>query len=426
MSGQTLVPPASASSRADIESFDPFEDSAQMRLLRDAKPRTIAAMIVTGLLAVVLSAIIGNRFGTLADFQPIDDAQRLMQVGDPPPSLPSFPLTRDVISWYLIVMSAATLAIVRLQWRWITAIVPHLAEAGALHWRGSMGGARRWRELLVGSAHADDAPKDFLDAALNRARRVITATGRYWWVIFIVAAAVAVGYINGEVDGSFGALAPPHLSAGGEQKWLDEAISSWWAGPDNLYGLFVYFVISALMFSAIAAQNAVGFAAIYLFVVMRRTFEFRCDWENRDGRYGWDPLAALYRITLLALVLHIAAITSVMWVMGWGRYAYMTILIVIPVIAVPLYLIVPAIIFARFGKREKKRRIAELTAERTAELGGSEEIALLRALRDEIEYVRKAKINPLRPSRREIPASVATILIPATLTAVQVIAAINS
>ena len=427
MSGQTVVPPASPSTRADIKSFDPFKDSEHMRSLRDAKPRTIAMMIITGLVAVVASAIIGHRLGTFADFQPIKDAQRLMQIGHPPPSLPSFPLTRDVVSWYLIVMSAATLVIVRLQWRWITAVVPHLASAGALHWRGSMGGARRWRVLLVGSAHADDAPGEFLDAALKRARLVVTATGRYRWVIAVVAGAVAAGYINGVLDGSFGALAPPHLSASGEKTWLNEAISSWWASRENVSGLLVYFVISALMFSAIAAQNAVGFAAIYLFVVMRRTFEFRCDWENRDGRYGWEPVAALYRTTLLSLVLHVAAITSVMWVMvGWARYLYLTVLIVIPVVAIPLYLIVPAIVFSRFGKREKKRRIEELTAKRTAEVHGAEDIVLLKLLREEIEYVQKAKINPLRPSIREIPASVVTIVIPVTLTAVQVIAAINS
>jgi hypothetical protein len=405
-----------------IDTFDPFEHSPRMRLLRDAKPRTIIGMIAAGLSAVVASAVIGNRLGPLGAFHPIADAERLMQVGNPPASPPSFPLTRDVVSWYLIVMSAATLVIVRNQWRCISTTVPHLAQAGVLHWRGRVDGSKRWRAILVGSAHAHDAPSDFLSAALWRAQRILTAISRHWFAIFIVASAVAAGYINGEVNGSFHALSPTHLSAAQEQHWLREAGASWWAGPENLNGLFVYFLISALMFSAIAAQNGVGLAAIYIFVVMNKTFEFRCDWSNSDGYFGWSPVASLYRITLLSLTFHIAAITSVMWIMGWGRFAYMTVLIVIPVIAAPLYLLLPAIAFGRFSRREKERRIDELTAKarETTDLGEHQ------TLRSELDYVRGAKINPLRPRPREIPTSLATIVIPILLAVVQVIAVLKA
>jgi len=124
----------------------------------------------------------------------------------------------------------------------------------------------------------------------------------------------------------------------------------------------------------------------------------------------------------LSLVFHVAAITSVMWVMGWGRFAYMTVLIVIPVIAAPLYLFVPAMVFLRFSRTEKDRRIDELTSG----IDSTTNLPLRQSLRSELDYVREAKINPLRPRRREIPASIATIVIPVTLTAVQVIAAINT
>ena len=427
MSDQAVSKADSAGSRAEIPKFDLFEHSAQMRLLRDAKPRTIVGMIALGLAAVVLSAILGNAFGSFSDFQPIDDAQRLMELGDPPPSPPTFPLMRDVVSWYLIAMSAATLAITRRQWRLITDAVPHLSKAGVLYWRGDVSGGRGWHRALVGSSHADDAPADFLDAAFRNARRLVTATGRYWYAIFVVAVVVAAGYINGEINGSFSALAPPHLGGAAEQAWLHEAIASWWASPSNPNGLLVYFLISALMFSAIAAQNAVGLAAIYVFVVMSRTFQFRCNWtqDGDDSRYGWSPIAALYRITLISLILHIAAITSVMWLMGWGRFAYMTVLIVIPVIAIPLYIVLPAIIFTRFGRREKKRRIEELTVELTSEVSGTQKIVALQTLREESAFVKKARINPLRPRKREIPAVVVTILIPVTLTAVQLYAALR-
>lgn len=427
MSDQAVSQAGSAESRAEIVSFDLFEQSAQMRLLRDAKPQTIIGMIVLGLVAVVLAAIIGHRFGSLSDLQPVADAQRLMEIGDPPPSPPAFPLMRDVVSWYLIAMSAATLAIARRQWRLITEAVPHLSEAGVLYWRGDVSGGTNWRRALVGSSHASDAPDDFLHAAFRNARRLVTATGRYWYAIFIAAVVVAAGYLNGEINGSFGALAPPHLGGVAEHVWLHKAISSWWASGSNPNGLIVYFEISALMFSAIAAQNAVGLAAIYVFVVMSRTFEFRCNWtrDGDDSRYGWSPIAALYRITLLSLVLHIAAITSVMWLMGWGRFAYMTVLIVIPVIAVPLYIVLPAIIFTRFGRREKKRRIEEINRELTSEVNRVQEIETSHLLREETAYVKKARINPLRPRKREIPAVVAVIVIPVTLTAVQLIAALK-
>ena len=421
MSHQTITPTPAENRQAEVTSFDPFADSSQMRLLRDAKPRTIAAMIVTGMSAVIFASVLGGRFGPLSAFQPIEDAQRLMQVGNPPPSEPSFPLTRDVVSWYLIVMSAATLVLVRKQWRLITMIVPHLSAAGALYWRQEVEGSRFMRLRLVGVAHADSPPEAFLNAALARGKVIVSAIGRFWWVIFLCAVVVAAGYIKGEIDGSFQALAPDHLSALADQTWRQEAIDSWWAGPSNLYGLLVYFLISALMFSAIAAQNDVGFVAIYLFVAMNKAFEFRCDWDNRDEFFGWLPVASLYRITVLSLVFHVAAITSVMWVMGWGRFLYMTVLIVIPVIAAPLYLLVPFVVFHRFSRKERNRRIDELTSGINAPTA----LPLRQSLRSELEYVREAKINPLRPRKREIPASIATIVIPVTLTAVQVIAAIN-
>lgn len=415
-------PPEASGSRAVIKIFDPFEHSPRMLLLRDAKPRTLIAMILAGLFAVIASAIIGHRFGSLASFHPISDGERLMQVGNPPASPPSFPLMRDIVSWYLIAMSAATLVIVRSQWRCISSTVPHLSDAEVLHWRQEVDGSMRWRAVLVGSAHAHSAPKEFLLAALWRAQRVLKAISRHWFAIFIFASVVAAGYINGEVDGSFHALAPTHLSAAQEQHWLHEAGESWWAGPDNLNGLFVYFIISALMFSAIAAQNGVGLAAIYIFVVMRRTFDFRCDWSNSDGYFGWAPVASLYRITLLSLTFHIAAITSVMWIMGWGRFAYMTVLIVIPIIAAPLYLLLPAMVFRRFSKREKERRIEELTFQ----VRQATDLNTQQTLREELNYARGAKINPLRPRPREIPASLVTIVIPILLAVVQVIAVLKA
>jgi hypothetical protein len=421
MSDQVLKIDPRESVPADLKQFDPFEDSEPTRSLRDAKPRTIAAMIVAGLVAVIVSAILGHRFGPLSAFQPLDDARRLMQVGDPPPSKPDFPLMRDVVSWYLIVMSAATLVIVRRQYRLITKTVPHLSEKRALYWRQTVAGGRLSRRFLAGPVHADGTPQEFLDAALARGQRVVSAIGRFRWLIFLGAAIVAAGYIKGEIDGSFQALAPSHLSPTGLDHWRHEAIDSWWASNANIFGFLTYFLISALMFSAIAAQNGVGYVAIFLFVAMSRVFNFRCDWHNSDGYFGWSPIASLYRVTLLALTFHIAAITSVLWVMGWGRFLYMTLLIVIPVVAILLYLLVPAVIFTRFSRREKARRIDELTS-------GVEEAAALhlrQSLRSELDYVREAKINPLRPRRREIPASITLIVIPMTLTAVQVIAAIN-
>jgi hypothetical protein len=319
-------------------------------------------------------------------------------------------------------MSAATLVIVHKQWRLISGIVPHLSRAGALYWRGSVQGSRFSRAMLVGDGHADEAPRDFLQSALSRGERIVAAIGRFWWAIFIVAAIVAVGYVSGEIDGSFQALAPPDMSPQAMDRWGDEAVASWWAGTDNLCGLFVYFLISALMFSAIAAQNGIGLVAIYLFICMSRVFAFRCDWANRDGFFGWEPVASLYRLTVLSLTLHIAAITSVMWLMGTARYLYLTVLIVIPVIAAPLYLVVPFVVFRRFTSRERDRRIDELTSG----IDDDTALHLKQSVRGELEYVRTAKINPLRPRKRQIPASIATIVIPVTLTAVQVIAAINS
>lgn len=403
--------------------FDPFEHSPVMKRLRDAKVRTIVGIIVLGIACVIAAAVIGDRFGTPSDFQPIQDAQRLMDVGNPPPSPAAFPLLRDVVSWYLIVMSALTLALVRYQWRLITRIVPHLAEAGAIFWRRTVTGDTRLRALLVGKANAAAAPEAFLGFALARAQRQLKWASDWWFAVFLAAAGVASGFIAGEVDGSFVALAPPHLTTGQEQAWLTTALTSWWAGSHNLPGLFVAFVITSLMFVAIFAQNLVGFVAIYLFVAMGRTLEFRCDWDNHDRRFGWAPVGTLYRTMLVSLMLHIAAITSVMWLMGFGRWLYMSVLILIPIVAIPLYVIVPAIVFMRFSLAEKFRYHAELTARADQD---PDDLALRQQVRDEQEFARNAVINPVRPRKRDIPASVATIIIPVTLTAVQVIAAIKS
>jgi hypothetical protein len=423
--GVTVAAPVEATGvdrRVRIESFDPFELSPQMKRLRDAKSVTIAAMILGGIAAVVVSAIVTDHFGSISDVEPWNDALRLMQVGSPPPSRPDFPLMRDVVSWYLILMSALTLIIVRIQWRRITSIVPHLAREGAIEWRDTVAGSARSRRLLVGPDHADAAPSEFLSAALRRSQAWINGIGHFWYALWILAALVAAIFINGEVGGSFGALAPSHLTPAQHAVWLEHANASWWAAPKSIYGMLAYFVIAALMFAAIAAQNGVGLAAMFLFVAMRRTLNFRLDWDNCDGYNGWEPVASLHRYTLWVVTLHVAAITSVMWLMGWGRFAYMTILIVIPVVGIPLYLLFPACIFLQMGEREKRRRTKELSARLREETDRAAQLAI----RDEIEAVRKARINPLRIRGRQVPASVATIIVPVILTVIQIVAALKT
>lgn len=417
----TLTPPLAPVPRGIT--FDPFRDSPVMRRLRDAKVRTIVGIIVLGLACVIASAVIGDRFGTLNDFQPIHDAQRLMDVGSPPPSPADFPLLRDVVSWYLIAMSAATLGLVRYQWRLIERIVPHLAETGVIFWRTTVTGDTRSRALLVGKANAAAAPEAFLRFALARAQRVLGWASDWWFAVFLGAAAVAIPFIAGEIAGSFSALAPPHITSAQEHTWLDAALKSWWAGNSNVPGLMVAYVIASLMFVAIFAQNLVGFVAIYLFAAMGRTLEFRCDWANHDRRFGWAPVGTLYRTMIGSLMLHIAAITSVMWLMGFGRWPYVWVLIVIPIVAIPLYAVVPAIVFMRFSRVEKSRYHDELAALADQD---PDDLALRQRVRNEQEFARRAVINPVRPRKRDIPASVVTIIIPVMLTAVQVIAAIKS
>jgi hypothetical protein len=403
--------------------FDPFEHSPVMKRLRDAKIRTIVGIIVLGVASVIVAALIGGHVGTPSDFQPIQDAQRLMDVGSPPASPADFPLLRDVVSWYLIAMSAATLWLVRYQWRLITDIVPHLAKAGVIFWRLRVAGDARSRAMLVGTANASAGPDVFLNLALARAQRLLAWASRWWLAVFVVAFGVAVGYIAGEVDGRFVALAPTHLTSVQEHHWLTSAGNSWWAGRDNLPGLFVAFVITWLMFVAIFAQNLVGFVAIYLFAAMGRTLEFRCDWVNHDRRFGWAPVGTLYRTMIGSLMLHIGALTSVLWLMGFGRWAYMSVLILIPIFAIPMYVVVPTFVFMRFSHVEKSRYHDEQAALADQD---PDDLALRQRVRNEQEFARKAVINPVRPRKRDIPASVVTIIIPVMLTAVQVIAAIKS
>lgn len=411
----------------DSGDFDPFELSYLYRRLR-GRPSSVLAVPGLVMVAVLLALTLREgTFGRLADFQLVADLRRILGMPTPP-SAPSFPLVRDVASWILLLTIAAGAILLHRQWKLMSECISQLTTNGALiMWKDQ-------RELQQGKGMASRLLG--LDPLLDRCTtenalpalvtQVMALVTRWRLVVSLclggLALALTASLLRGQSHGSFVTLAPRDLPPAQRQEWLDTAYQSWWASESHKAGYIIYGVFAFIAMYIILSYNAVGLVALYLFVALPFVARPSADWLNRDGRYGWTPLAMLYRSVLLAVALFGIGLTVTLAVLGLDNFPWIGLLVILYVIDAPLFAIAPRLTFRNaeaIAQRERIENIEKVIEERKLDL--DRDFEALAPLVAEIEKCTQARIRPFRVRKASLSTFTAVILLPVMLAVAQIL-----
>jgi len=434
--------------------LDPFLAVPFMRWAKNINSWwfALAFPILGGL--VIFAAAVEGGLGSAADFQFWADLRHVRYAfGNAPAnhSVPSFPLVRDFPTWIFVLVVSATCVVAHRQWQLIEECIPPVAQKGAL--KGircypNLGYRRIHRILLLPRVvqtglhklEARERSVDHENAAAggsgdekNEIRElealIVCVNGKIQNHSRRRSAAIAFASLLFTIivavleyrSGVFQILAPSRDNA----QWVKQAYVSWWAGGKaHLVGVIVYCLLIVLQIFVILMQNVVGLFCTYVVLSFSAVAELDADWLNRDGSYGWKPIARVYRTVVLTLALHGLAISVAFVWLGYENLFLIFVLVAAWLAVFFLYLILPYLVFKQVGEAAKRRRIEKLErcfpAKTIDELlfvdeAGSE-IAKYQRLRDEIKEVHEAKINPLRLR----PVDFSVFVLPVVLTAVQV------
>jgi hypothetical protein len=237
----------------------------------------------------------------------------------------------------------------------------------------------------------------------------------------LVSIVLAVLLLLGEQHGLFQVLAPPGLSPAARHAWLTEAYRSWWAGQDHVFGYLVYLVLAVFAIFIILSFETVGLVAIYVLVAMHFLVEQGADWLNRDGRFGWSPLARVYRTVMWANVLLGAALTITLLALGIQNYSWVAALVILYMVLLPVFSIGPWLAFRHVEDKARAARVSEIDGMITGRCPNTNDVEKLAPYIAEIDRCRKAKISPLRLGTVSVSSYTIAIVIPVLLAAAQII-----
>lgn len=402
--------------------FDPFELVPTFRMLRNINSWFLAPPLIIFFGSIILLACAkSGTLGSVKNFQPSLDLERVFGIDHVTPAKPSFPLIRDVTSWYLALMVIATCIIVHRQWQLMACCLSSLVTNGVLRRKTRFTPDRLARVLRI-DRHLQQGRPPTLDSFLLDVNKAGTARVARWAPVIALAAALLVlALIIGEKETLFHVLIPRRLNPFEQREWISTAYSSWWAGDNHPLGLIAYFVAALFGAYIIIIQNIIGVQALYVILALNSVADFGIDWLNRDGHYGWKPVARVFRTVYISLTLHGFTISLLLIVLGLQSFPWVSGLVAIWVIVVPLYLFVPWKTFKQIETRCKDERIKQLV--RLVDEGSIDPDLHLRNLQlvvAEIERVRGVRIRPLRLLAPEFFTFVIAVILPIILTAAQI------
>lgn len=386
--------------------YDPFERAPLWVAFTRMRRSWISLGGALLVFAAVLASLASGTLGTLSDVQIIADIRRTFSLGDPPPSSASFPLLRDVASWYLAAVIIYTWILVQEQWRLMRIALGDLLRTGVLRPSPS-----------TISPDGESA----LTGSLSRTQTGIRIAHLLQPLALAAAIAAMAFLVTGEKEnGLFRVLMPDGLSQSEQHQWLQDAYASWWAGSNHPLGLGVYFVFGTLGLYIIILQNIIGFLALGLVRRLRRVAVLDADWLNRDGRYGWLPIARVFRTVYWSLIVHGAAVALVVIVLGVENFAWIWWLVALWTAVVVLYTVVPWLVFRRVETGAKQRRIqTRIEHLHAAGLDASSPAPDLLPYEAEIRWTHQARIRPLRVRAWSAASLGAVVILPLVLAAGQ-------
>ena len=151
---------------------DLFALNPLYRPFRHLRPAVVVIFPLVAAVAVVVTAVLTDTFGTWADLQPVHDLRRSLGLTDAPTLPETFPFLRDVASWLLFALFSAMLVLTVQQWQLVANCLPDLDQAGVLRPREWARGGYSLRLLGVSQAfRRTEVDLDrYVEAVMHRAR----------------------------------------------------------------------------------------------------------------------------------------------------------------------------------------------------------------------------------------------------------------
>ena len=415
-----------AAAQASPYELKPFSVTPASGLLSSASSTGLALCGVPIIAAALVATLIEGTFGRSTDFQLREDVERIVSRNVAPDSHPSFPLLRDVTSLIFIIVITLTCIITHRQWRLMQECLPKLVSSGALD-PSAPGPSRRIHRLLGLNRLLADVGVDWrLKALVGRVNSFLARAGKLWGVVAVVSVVLALLLTVGEhQNGLFLVLAPNGLGPTERHAWQQAAYSSWWASTDHPFGYVVYVAAASFGIFAILLQNIVGGACAYIVISLPAVARMDVDWLNRDGSYGWLPIARIYRTVRWSLALHGTTLSIALVMLGVSNFPWIVSLVIIWATVVPLYAVVPIALFRRVAAGARAQRIERIVQLADPDTIPRSDFARLQLIRTEIDYVNAAVIKPLSIRRGEIPGVLALVFLPVVLTVAQILFSVS-
>jgi hypothetical protein len=221
----------------------------------------------------------------------------------------------------------------------------------------------------------------------------------------------------------FEVLAPTDANPAESQQWLTLARDGWWAAPSHPVGFLCYGAITWFAMCLVLTCNVVGLVTVYLAVALYFVADLGADWYNRDGRYGWMPVTRIYRTVYYCLVLLGTGISVVVALLGSNVAISLAGLIALYVLMVPVWTVIPWILFHRVEHDARRQRLDELSAA-IADIDRCD-IGRVQSFVSEVARCRTARINPTRLGNVPLGAFASLVLLPIMLTTLQIYAEVG-
>jgi hypothetical protein len=269
-------------------------------------------------------------------------------------------------------------------------------------------------------------PGKGFETLVTRINAGLERSGKWEPIPLIMAFGLALILVFGPYqNGLFGVLRPSALQADGAEEWLRSAYSSWWASNDHPAGYMLYIAIATLGIFVVFLQNIVGGFCIYFLGALNAVAEPDADWLNRDGAYGWMPIALVFRTVRWSLVLHGSTLAVAIIMVGFKDFPGMYVLVGIWLIVLPTYLIVPRFVFRHVQTRSRDRRIQVIDTQREDARVDLDDALAIEPFRAAVERVHHVKIRPLRMRPAGWPVFIVVVLLPILLTVAQIVASVQ-
>jgi hypothetical protein len=399
-------PTASRRPRSTQQDFEPFESSWIFKKLH-ALGQTWVSVLLIWFSLILLSMAILARTGhlnpngewryLLSDLIRVSDRFLPFEV-KLPDRAQSFPFLGDLPSLVVLGVLGIHFAMLFHQFRLIEVLITELRANGVLE------------------IHARDEVLDKINRDFRTVAKVVC-----WPVSLSLAAVVSLAQND---SGVFWSLAPPKMNA---SDWAHVAYSGWWAGAHDPVGRIIYFLLAAIIFHLVVAQNHVGISILVFFRKNRgivkktpmwpaedpaqpATVDLFYNLSDPDGYYGWEPLQRLTVIVRWSVLTNMLALGAVLQTFGptpvlesasiltnvaWGVLAS-TVGLSIAYLIAPRFIVMPGLKARKRAMREEAQREYE---DAVSKLGTQEQMKEVSALRKKLRKINKLPSFPISPPK---------------------------